>query len=208
MSIINKLATSLGRRDENPNIEVAKFIVSKNDKKAVKELVENLSNKSKDIQNDCIKALYEVAYLKPALISEYYKIFVDLLSSKNNRMQWGAMTALSSIVKEVPKELYKALPKVVDVAEKGTVITKDHCYKIMCGLCEDKTLVPKVFPLMIEFLLKSPENQFPTYAENTLPFINDKNKAVFLKTLKSRFNEIETPTKKKRVEKLIRKLEA
>jgi hypothetical protein len=45
MSVINKLASSPGRRDETPNQELAVEIASSNDKKAVQELVDNLSNK-------------------------------------------------------------------------------------------------------------------------------------------------------------------
>jgi hypothetical protein len=137
MSILDKLASALGRRDEIPNVDLAKQIAAKNDKTGVKELVAGLSDKSKDIQHDCIKVLYEVAYLKPALISPYSKEFLSLLDSTNNRMQWGAMIALSSIVREETKSMYKALTKIIEVADKGSVITKDHCYKIMCGLCEE-----------------------------------------------------------------------
>jgi hypothetical protein len=207
MSILDKLATALERRDETPNIEVARQIAAKNDKGAVKELIENLSNKKKDIQHDCIKALYETAYIKPALISPFIKHFLDLLSSKNNRMQWGAMIALGAITKEDPSAIYKALPKIMDASGKGSVITKDHAYKILCRLCEEKTYSVKVFPLMIEHLLKSPANQLPSYAEQTFPFITDKNKAVFLKTLSLRLKDMESDTKRKRVEKIIKKLE-
>jgi hypothetical protein len=207
MSILDKLATALGRRDEVPNVEVAKDIAAKNNKAAIKELVENLENKSKDIQNDCIKVLYETAYIKPSLIAPYAKQFTGLLDSKNNRMQWGAMMALSSIVNEDPAQLYKALPKILEVADKGSVITKDHCYKILCGLCKQKNYSGKVFPLMIEQLLKSPTNQLPKYAEDTLPLVNEKNKAVLLKTLRSRVKEMDSETKKKRLEKVIKKLE-
>ncbi len=58
MNVIQKLASSLNRRDEVPNQELAKQIAGKNDKKAVKELIDNLANKSRDIENDCIKVLY------------------------------------------------------------------------------------------------------------------------------------------------------
>lgn len=70
MSVIDKLATSLGRRDENPNIELAKQIAAANNKKAVAELVEYLNDKSKDIRHDCIKTIYEIGYLKPQLICD------------------------------------------------------------------------------------------------------------------------------------------
>lgn len=60
MSIIDQLASSLGRRDEVPNQELAEKIAAAKDKKAVKDLVDNLANKNKDIQSDCIKVLYEI----------------------------------------------------------------------------------------------------------------------------------------------------
>ena len=49
MSVIGKLASSLGRRDEVPNQELAKQLVKKKDKAAVKELLDNMDNKNKNI---------------------------------------------------------------------------------------------------------------------------------------------------------------
>lgn len=207
MGVIDRLAGSLGRRDEVPNVELGKQIAAKNDKAAVKELVANLTNKNKAISHDCIKVLYEAGYIKPALLVPYTKEFLSLLDSKINRMQWGAMTALSSIAKEETAELYKALPKLIDTANKGSVITKDHCYNILLGLYADKKYSDRIFPLMTEQLLKSPVNQLPKYAEDTLKVVSDKNRSVLHKTLSSRLNDVETPAKKKRLEKVIKKLE-
>ena len=206
MSIIDKLATSLNRRDEVPNQELAKEITGTNDKKAVKELVENLQNKSKDIQHDCIKVIYEIGVLKPQLISDYFKEIMALLDSKNNRMQWGAMTALNSITNESPEIIYNSLGKIIDAADKGSVITNDHCVKILVKLCAINKYAEDAFELLNERLKKSPANQLPMYAENALPIINDKNKASFLKTLRSRFGDFEKETQRKRVEKVIKKL--
>jgi hypothetical protein len=69
MSIIEKLAYSHNRRDEIPNQNLAKELADKNDISSIKQLVENLNNKNKNIQSDCIKVLYEIASLKPELIS-------------------------------------------------------------------------------------------------------------------------------------------
>lgn len=93
MTVIQKLATSLGRRDEAPNQLLAQQIVSEGDKNAVKELVAHLSHKSKAIQGDCIKVIDEIGMLRPELIAEYVDEFIALLSSKNNRLRWGIMTA-------------------------------------------------------------------------------------------------------------------
>src|SRR4051794_31143598 len=117
MSVIDKLASSMGRRDEVPNQRLAKQIASNNDTLAVKELVENLDNKNKNIQSDCIKTLYEIGEQKPELISQYVKTFINLLDCKNNRMQWGAMSAISSVVNENPKAIYASLAKIVEAGD-------------------------------------------------------------------------------------------
>ena len=205
ISVIGKLASSLDRRDEVPNQELAKEIVLTKDKKAVKELVDNLSNK-KAIQNDCIKVLYEIGEQEPKLIADYVNEFVEQLDSKNNRLQWGAMTALGTITNERPKEIYAVLTTIVSAADRGSVITKDHAVNILIKLCTIETYSDNTFALLIEQLLKSPTNQLPMYAEKALPVVNNKNKDLFVKTLTSRLDDIEKETKRKRVEKVIKKL--
>jgi len=94
MSVLDKLSVSLGVRNNKPNQILAKEIAEKNDKEAIKELVENLNNKNKRIASDCIKVLYEIGYINPKLIAGYVNNFIDLLSHKNNRLVWGGMIAL------------------------------------------------------------------------------------------------------------------
>jgi len=205
MSIIPKLASSLDRRDEVPNQELAKQIATKKDKKAVQELIENLNNKSKDIQKDCIKVLYEIGEINPSLVSDYAKEFIELLDNKNNRLQWGAMTALGTITTERPKEIYAALPTILLTADKGSVITTDHAVNILIKLCSIKDYSTNAFSLLIEQLLRSPTNQLPMYAERAIPIVDDKNKTLFVKTLISRLEDIDKETKRTRVEKVIKK---
>ena len=206
MTVINKLATSLNRRDELPNQELAKQIANDNDKNAVKELFENLNNKNKAIKSDCIKVIYEIAALKPKLIANYANELVGLLNNKNNRLQWGAMTALDAITDENPKTIYSALPKIIAVADQGSVITNDHCVGILIKLCAKKEYAEAAFSLLNERLKRSPTNQLPMYAEKSLPIITDKNKTKFIHTLTSRLGEIEKDTKRLRVEKVIKKV--
>lgn len=120
-------------------------------------------------------------------------------------MQWGAMIALGTIVLENPKALYDSLPVILDVADAGSVITKDNAVRILVGLGSLPKYNKKVFPLLIEQLVSSPTNQLPMYAEMTLPVINKENKEVFVKTLSSRLKEIEKDSKRIRVEKVIAK---
>lgn len=206
MNTIEKLASSLNRRDEIPNLELAKEITAQKDKSAIQELIANLRSKSKDIQNDCIKVLYEIGAISPSLIAAHYKEFLALLNHKNNRLQWGAMTALSSITLENPKAIYAELPKIIEAAHKGSVITRDYAVNILISLCSLKQYTNDAFALLNEQLLTSPANQLPMYAEKMIPVINDKNKTQFIHTLLLRINDIDKETKRKRIEKVIRKL--
>ncbi len=206
MSILPFLATSLGRRDEVPNQELAKQIVNNNDAKAVKELIQLLHGKDKAIQSDCIKVIYEIGMLHPKLVVPYSDELIALLDTKNNRMQWGVMIALDTITSDNPKGIYGALAKIINIADKGSVITNDHCVGILIQLCAVKEYEEDVFWLLNERLLKSPTNQLPKYAEQSLPIISDKNRTVFIKTLLSRLPEIEKETKRLRVEKVLKKV--
>ncbi len=205
MSLIDSLSTSLKRRDEVPNIELAHAIVHKKDLKAVAELMDLLKNKNKDIQHDCIKVLYEIGEKNPKLISNYIPEFVALCSHKNNRMQWGAMHALSAMTSANPDAVYMHLPSIIAAAEKGSVITRDHFVRILIKLCEVKKYAEECFSLYLEVLLGSPENQLPMYAEMALPIISKANSKPFCKILLTRMQEMESDTKKKRIEKILKK---
>ncbi|MEZ4776481.1 MAG: hypothetical protein R3D00_25115 [Bacteroidia bacterium] len=207
MSITDRLSSSLGRKDEVPNQELAQEIAENEDLAAIKELVENLHHKDKSIQSNCIKVLYEIGEKKPVLIAPFADDLITLLDSKNNRLQWGAMTALDAIAAESPKAVYEALPKIIAVADKGSVITNDHCVGILIKLCAVKTYEADAFSLLIERLIKSPTNQLPMYAERALPIVNANNKSRFIDTLSGRLGEIEKDAKRVRVEKVIKRVE-
>ncbi len=206
MNVLENLATSLNRRDEVPNTELAVKISKKNDTSAVKVLVENLYQKNKNIAHDCIKVLYEIGERKPALIEPYIKEFISLLESKNNRMQWGAMHALDAITGENKKSIYSVLTKIIDAADKGTVITRDHAVAILIKLCSDGKYAGNAFKLLIEQLKKCPTNQLPMYAENSMSIITERNKSLFIKTLENRFDELEKDSQRKRLEKVFKKI--
>jgi len=73
MNPLSLLSSSLGRRDEIPNQELARSIIDKKNTEAVAELMANL---------------------QPKMIAGYAKELIVLLENKNNRLQWGAITAL------------------------------------------------------------------------------------------------------------------
>lgn len=207
MTVLNMLATALNRRDEVPNVELAQAIVRTNDKHAVKELVDNLSNKDKNIQADCIKVLYEVGATNPTLIAGYFREFGNLLESKNNRLVWGAMTALDSIALAAPKGVYGFLARILDEAKSGTVITRDHAVGILTKLGTLRQYSDECVPLLIEELAVCPNNQFPMYAEMSLQVATDKNRKALQRVMTSRLEGLEKQSQKRRVAKALKRLE-
>lgn len=206
MSVLDQLASVQGIRGTEPNKILARKIAEVNDAGAVKELVDNLANKNRNIQSDCIKTLYEAAEINPKLIAPYVKAFGTLLKHKNNRLVWGAMTALDAIAGEQKAAVYAMLPDIMDIAEKGTVITKDHAVGILIKLSADEKYASDTLPLLLDQLKHAANNQFAMYAENSLPVIAAQDKKTFIDILSSRINELEKDSQKKRIEKLLKKL--
>lgn len=208
MAIIDQLASSLNRRDEEPNIDLAKKIAAKNDVKAAEELIQLLNDKNKNVQSDAIKVLDELTRLKPDLAAKHTGIFLQLLTGKNNRLQWGAMAVLDNICMAAPAKIYTSLPAIMDAAEKGSVITRDHAVNILIQLCSNPKWNEDAFILLKEQLKNCPTNQLPMYAENSLPVLTAKQQPEFKRILSARLDEFEKESKRKRVEKVIKKLSA
>lgn len=207
MSVIEKLATSLNRRDELPNQELARRIVSEGNAGAVEELVENLNHKSRAIQSDCIKVLYEIGGARPEMIAKYYREFGQLLESKHTRLVWGAMTALDTIALKEPKAVFGMLSRILKVADNsGSVIARDHAVGILSKLATLKPYRRDCVPLLIEQLISCPNNQFPMYVEMSAPVIDAENRKRFQQVIERREPKLDKESQKKRVAKALKKL--
>jgi hypothetical protein len=209
MSVLSKLAISLGRRDEEPNQELARQLALSEDKfsieSGIRELIEGLKHKDSAIQSDCIKVLYELGMLQPDLIAPHVDTFLKLLNSKQNRLSWGAMIALHAIAEADPDGIYAVLPQILDAADHGSVITRDHAVAILAILGKEKRYAGEAIPLLIVVLKSCPVNQLPSYAEIALSIINSEFKAEFVAVLRMRLPELkDLPAKQKRVEKVLK----
>lgn len=204
--VLDQLASASGESKQDLNIELARKIAADKNKKAVEELIGGLKHKQKAIRHDCIKTLYEIAAIEPILIALHADTFIALLKDKDNRMQWGAMTALSEITGVAPGPVYNALPDIIATADAGSVITKDHCVRILALLSTHAAYADTTLPLLLEQLLKAPANQAPSYAEQTLPVVTPKYHESFKKILLTRISDTEQDSKRKRLEKVLKKL--
>jgi len=97
MSVIERISYYRGIRDEVPNQELARDLAATGNTAGVKEIAEHLWDKNANVRSDCLKVLYETGYIDPELIAPYAGDFLKLLVSKQNRLVWGAMIALSCV---------------------------------------------------------------------------------------------------------------
>lgn len=97
MSVLEKISSARGTFKQGANRRLAEEIAAAKDSEAIIELVQNLGHKKKVVQGYCIKVLFEIGEIEPELIAGYAKEFIGLLSSTNNRMQWGGMSALNHV---------------------------------------------------------------------------------------------------------------
>ena len=206
MTIINLLSSSQRLKGNDANIALAKEIALIENKKAIKELVDNLKNKDKNIQSDCIKTLYEIGYIKPKLIADYHSEFIKLLTNKNNRLVWGGMIALSTITDLKSKEVFASFDLIMKTVENGSVITIDNGVVILAKLNRHKEYFNTTDSILMEMLWKCPIKQFPMYAEESLISINRKNKEAYKSIIEKRKIECDKDTQVKRLEKILKKI--
>ncbi|MBP1665847.1 MAG: hypothetical protein H6Q23_707 [Bacteroidetes bacterium] len=206
MSVINLLSSSQGQKGNEANIVLAKEISASNNKGAVRELVENLSNKNKNIQSDCIKTLYEIGYIKPELMADYHGEFIKLLTSKNNRLVWGGMIALSTITDLKHAEIFDSLNIIMDTVNRGSVITIDAGVEILARLNKHAKYVNVTEPLLMEQLWKCPIKQLPMYIEKSIASIRKEGKEIYLTLIERRKKDCDNDSQAKRLEKSFRQI--
>lgn len=205
MSVLDRLASALNRNDERPNIELAEALAAAGDSAAIAELVAALDTAPAAIRSDAIKTLYEIGALRPELIAPHAAAFFAQLDSSSNRMVWGAMTALDAIAAVEPKTITAHVPEILAAADRSSVIAKDHCMAMLVKLAKGGD-TERMCKILLERLSDCAPNQFPTYAEEIAPVVPAAQRGNFIAILTRRLGTILQDSKKRRVEKLLQKL--
>jgi len=204
--MIERLACKHGRNDEIPNIELADYLYRQNDSAGIKEIIDGFKSDDKAIANDCIKVLYEVGDRNPKLITTYANDFISFLHSKNNRLAWGSMIALSKIAEYVPEVIIERLPLVISAYERGSVITVDNSITVFAALCKaNDSYAESVLPILLNHLQKCKPKQVSQHAERASICFNSDNASAFIEVLEKRVIYL-TSSQQARVNKLIKKL--
>ena len=191
MSVLQRIAHFQNRRDEVPNQDLACDLVAKKDRRGIKEIAENLWNKDKNIQADCIKVLYEVGYIDPALVAEYAEDFVKLLKSKNNRLVWGGMIALGAVAESKADVVFAHLEEIKKAMNEGSVITVDNGVLALArAASESDRYRTVIFPIILSHLKTCRPKDVPQHSEKSLPAVNASNKKEFVALLQKRMDDL------------------
>ncbi len=187
MSALQRIAYFQNRRDEVPNQELARELAQVPDRAGIREIADGLRHENPNVQSDCIKVLYEVGYLNPELIAEYVDDFLSLLKSRNNRLVWGGMIALSTIAGIKAEAIYGRLGEIHRAMEKGSVITVDNGVKVLAVVAAgNEEYRQQIFPCLLDHLRTCRPKDVAQHAEKILVAVNGENKGEFIQVLENR----------------------
>ena len=204
MSILSKLAGAQGRKDEEPNKDLGRKLVENHDVEGIREVAENLWSKDKRIRTDCLAVLEQVGLLEPELIEDYTSDFIELIFSKDNRLVWAAMINLALIADRKPKEIFERYDDIVQVIERGSVITKDNGIKTLARVaCTGAAYKAVIVPYLMGQLESCRPKSVPQYAESIRCAIDVDNQAQYLGILNERLDML-SAAQQKRVKKLLK----
>lgn len=204
--MLEKLACNLVRNDELPNIELAEELCRNDDSSGIAEIVGGLTDGTAEIANDCIKVLYEIGARKPQLISAYVDVFISSLSSRNNRIVWGAMTALATIAEETPATIFENLDALIAAYHKGSVITVDNAVRVFAKLAKVSPVYEKtLLPILLNHLSNCRAKELPQHAESSAICFNKANASSFIEIIKKRYTEFTVP-QQRRIDKILKQL--
>lgn len=206
MSVLSRIAFYQNVRNEIPNQQLAHELASTKDIDGVKEIAEHLWDKNSNVSSDCLKVLYETAYITPELVAPFVDDFLKLLASKQNRLVWGAMIALSTIASLKAPVLYEKRNLIIKAMEQGSVITMDNGIKVLAVVTANISS-PKneLFEYLLEHLRKCRIKEVPQHAESTMVCVNETNKMEFLVVLQERLADM-IPSQAARIRKLQKQL--
>jgi hypothetical protein len=208
ISFLEKIAFFQNRRDEVPNQLLAKELVDTRNVDGIREIAVNLGNNNKNVRSDCLKVLYEIGYLDPALIANYWGDFLGLLKSKDNRMVWGALITLATIADRHPHEIWAQIDDVIHATVIGTVISKVWGIRALARVAAaDPKYQKKIFPILLGQIQGCLPRDVPLHSESILFAVDQKNKGKLISIMEARRAEL-TSAQLTRYKKVLKALDA
>lgn len=204
MNTLERISTTETMKFEGELADLVAEIVIGRDDIAIDAIVnELLSTRNKPAQSNYIKVLYEVGREAPELVAPYSMEFIKLLSSKNNRLVWGAMYALEATANNCLDTIIENIDSILSAMEKGSRITLDGGIKILAKLAASDEHKNVCFPLLEEKLMTCDIKKFPAYIEETIIIKDQEIISKLIKLIELRKSELDRPASIKRIDKVL-----
>ena len=205
MGVRDRLAGALGRNDERPNVALAEQLAAAEDRDGIAELAAALGDPDVAVRNDAIKVLYEIGDRRPDLVAPHLQAFFGLLGANNNRSVWGALSAVETVTQLAPDAVAAQLDAVLAAADRSSVIAKDKLMAILSKLAQAGQGSAR--SILLDRLARSAVNQLPMYAELAAQAVGLREAPRLRSIILSRLEGIEQPAKRRRLERVLKRLE-
>lgn len=204
--IVSRLSRARGRRDEEPNVQLAEELARSNDVDGIARVAEIAITGGRQAQSDAIKVLYEVGARNAVLLRPHMQCFLQLIESRNNRMVWRAMTALAQLASVDADPIAANLDAILAAADTGSAIAKDQAMQILIALKARPDLARGATVHLLARLKSAAVNQLPMYAERIHGALEARDYPEFRKVLMMRLADHMPKSKRRRIETIMRKL--
>ncbi len=198
MTILDKVSKFQTMKYEEGLSNLVVEIVLSNNQEIVDVILNELMNtKNKSVQSNYIKLLYEIGREDADLINPYTKEFIFLLSSKNNRVVWGAMYALAAMT--YLDEMVNYMFEIVDAINEGSRITYDAGIKVLVNITNKFKHVG--FSELKLKLLECDAKKLAAYVEETIICNDEEVRNEVINIIDKRISEFSKASQIKRLEK-------
>lgn len=122
---MERLASSQGRRTQEPNEEVAALCLQS--PALLEEIAAGLVGADARLAGDCAEVMTKVAERDPGLVAPWAKDLVGALGHKNGRVRWESAHALALVAERAADVVGDALPTLEGLVQNHEgVIVRDY----------------------------------------------------------------------------------
>lgn len=204
MAVLDYFQEALDLRDQQVTQRLADQLVRHQNDDGIAEIVAFIQGKpSIPLLGQALKTLELVTQKAPALVRTAFPVVFPLLWHSENQIVWRAMTVVANLAPFHTKRLYEELPALLEIMDSGTVITRDHGFKLL--LCLYAVYSEQLAPILFDQLLRAPDNQLGQYAEKWLACIQLTDLPVLVSALEQRQPELTAPSHQKRLTGVLKK---
>lgn len=207
MSISDKLAYSLGRKDQVPNKLLAQEITDAEDSERLNDLIEFIESKPhRRLQMDATLTIAYVGDLLPKMLKPHVGFLIKKLQDPIDRVSWGSMIALSHVSSHVVDQMYENLPAILDAMDMGSIVGRDYGYRILVNLYTVDRYSSDLLFILLEQIRKAPSNQLGQYTERLLPVVRPEDRSELVTALEDRRLDLTNEYHLRRLTKNLKKL--